>query len=205
MKFIVSLGFKKLRQAEQMMFARTVEVKMTNNTYFKTLVADVEALKLANDALTIAVADADEGNKEQTIIKNNCFKAVIDLLDDLGGKVNAVANGNDLIVISSGFKLNKTPAPVSEISIPFYVELENTTTAGEARVKWKCEDFGVNNYSVEYQIKGEETWRPAGTPSAKELYIASIPQGAIVSVRVCSNGTRSRQSEWVYTLPLMIS
>jgi hypothetical protein len=205
MKFIVSLGFKKLRQAEQKMFARTVQVKMTNNPYFTTLAAEIEALKVANDALTIAVANADEGNKEQTIIKNNCFAAVLDLLDDLAEKVNAVAKGNELIVISSGFKLNKTPAPITEISVPFYVELTNTTTAGEGYVKWKCDDLGVNNYSVEYQIQGTETWLAAGNASAKELYIKGIPQGSVIVARVRSNGTRNRESEWVNTLPLMIS
>ena len=205
MKFLISLAFKLLTQAEFKMFARIVELKMTNNPYFVHLLVEIAALKAGNDALTIAIADADGGSTEQTIIKNNCMDAVSDLLDDLAKKVNARANGDELIVLSSGFKLVKARNAVAEFPTPTFVELLNTTTTSEAKSKWQCEKSGVTSFTVEYQIKGEEMWRAAGTPSARELYISRIPSGSVITVRVCSNGTRNRQSEWVYSLPLMIS
>ena len=205
MKFLVSLAFKYLTQAEFKMFARIVELKMTNNPYFVHLLVEIAALKAANDALTIAVADADGGSEEQTIIKNNCIKAVSNVLDDLAKKVNTRANSDELIVLSSGFKLIKTRSTVAELPTPTFVELTNMTMTGEAKSKWQCEKSGVTSFTVQFQIKGEDIWRAAGTPSARELYISGIPSPSAITVRVCSNGTRNRQSEWVYSLPLMIS
>jgi hypothetical protein len=205
MKFNVSLGFKKLPQAELKMFARTVQIKMTNNLHFISLAPDVAILKTANDELSIAVANADDGNKEDTIIKNNSFKIVTDLLDDLAMKVNEIAKGDELIIYSSGFKLNKTPATVQEIATPFYAELINTSVAREAKVKWKCDPLGIKNYTVEYQIVGEDRWHIAGMTSSKEIFITGLVPGSIITARVCSNGTRNRQSEWANTLSVMIS
>lgn len=115
-------------------------------------------------------------------------------------KVNTLAAGNELIVLASGFKVVKQYSPVTEIPTLTFAELINKPLEGVVKAKWQCTDAGVNNYIVQYQIEGSEEWHIGGNPTAKEVLMSNVPSGSTIRGRVCVNGTKNRQSPWVYTL-----
>lgn len=203
---IIVLSYKKLPQAGLNTFASTVYQKMTEDAQFVGLKTWVDALKIANDEFTTALANAFRGNEAQTIAKNKCWDVVIQCLDKLAYEVNGVANGNEEIAKDAGFDVRKAPKEVKEVAMPTnLVALNLNDKTGAVSLSWKCDSTGVVQYAVEYQIQGEETWRNGTYSTSKSVVLTGIEPRSFILVKTRSMGRKELKSDWTQPVGVLVS
>ena len=203
---IIVLSYKKLPQAGLNTFASTVSQKMTDDTRFVALKPSVDALKIANDEFTTALANAFRGSEAQTIAKNKCWDVVIKCLDRVAYEVNGVADGNEDIAKAAGFDVKKAPKEVKEVAIPTnLVALNIVDKTGAVSLSWDCDTTGVIQYAVEYQIQGEETWRNGTYCSSRSVVLTGFEPRSFILVKTRSMGRKELKSDWTPPVGVLVS
>jgi len=98
--------------------------KMTDNTNFTTPEPPLANITAAKNALIAAMAKVQNGSKEDTVIKNNCRTALETLLKSEADYVQRISNGDEAIILSSGFDVNKKPGTVGQLAKPANLSLK---------------------------------------------------------------------------------
>ena len=87
----------------------TVLEKMTGNTSFPNPDPALAEVKAKNDLFTLAAAKAPQGGKQETANKNQLREELVSLLKRLVIYVELTCNGDETMLLSSGFDLHKKP------------------------------------------------------------------------------------------------
>lgn len=161
--------FKQLADAKLFTFAQNVTTSMANAvavypTPVPTL-ADVNTA-LGNYAELLQLA-ADR-SKVQVVLKNQAKRDLLVLLSQLADYVNLTGQGDEGVLVKSGFILNKVPQPVS-LKAPTRVLVLDGGNSGELVLKFKSVT-GASSYLFQYTtdaMLSEESWVsiPATTTS----------------------------------------
>jgi hypothetical protein len=107
----VIISFSHSTVPELIEFARNTVTKMTGNANFAT--PDVPLAQITTVAATLETKynAAQGGGKQQTADMHQARKALEDLLHREGLYVERITNGNETIILSSGYGTSKQPAP----------------------------------------------------------------------------------------------
>ena len=161
--------FKQLADAKLFTFAQNVTTSMANAvavypTPVPTL-ADVNTV-LGNYAELLQLA-ADR-SKVQVVLKNQAKRDLLVLLSQLADYVNLTGQGDEGVLVKSGFILNKVPQPVS-LKAPTRVLVLDGGNSGELVLKFKSVT-GASSYLFQYTtdaMLSVESWVsiPATTTS----------------------------------------
>ena len=98
--------------------ANNILDKVEGNPVFQPAQSIIQELRSANTNYINALAKVEGGSKEDTVIKNNCRKIVETLLKKLAGVVQAISDGDEAIILSSGMDANKKPSTVGKLAKP---------------------------------------------------------------------------------------
>ncbi|MBI4945224.1 MAG: fibronectin type III domain-containing protein [Bacteroidetes bacterium] len=110
-KVKVIINFLRIAVPSLIEFARNVVTKMTGNTNFPTPDVPPAQITAAAGALETKYNAAQGGGKQQTADMHQARKALEDLLHKQGLYVERIANGNEAIILGSGYGTSKQPAP----------------------------------------------------------------------------------------------
>jgi len=92
---------------------------MTGNDKYKTPSPTLDVVQTAFDAYKVATADASQGGKENTAIRDARRAELVALLRQLANYVSATANGDMETLLSSGFPTQKpTRTPIGPLPAP---------------------------------------------------------------------------------------
>lgn len=147
----INLNFKMLTDADFLTKAEHIHQSMGAEPVFATSIPSLADLKTSVDAYSAALTDAKELGKVKVAVKNQARKSLELLLFQLGMYVMNVANGDETILVSSGYTLSKFPQP-NYITSPGNVKLENGVSTGQLISTVKRQK-GVKSYM--HQITGE--------------------------------------------------
>lgn len=92
--------------------------KMSRNPYFTTPDPELADITAANSAFIAALARVQNGSKEDTVIKNNCRATLETILKSEADYVQRTSHGDEAIILSSGFDVNKKPGMVGQLPKP---------------------------------------------------------------------------------------
>lgn len=84
---------------------------MTGNPNFASLAAAVTTAQTAYNTYLVAKAAAMDGGKPETAARNARRAELVVLLRALVNNINAIANGDEEVLLSSGFQLRQTNRP----------------------------------------------------------------------------------------------
>lgn len=104
----------------------------TGNANFTKLDSEITACNTAYATYQVAKAEAAQGSKEQIATRNAARAALVTLLRVLLSNINAIANGDQVVLASCGFPLRSTsrtpvgPMPTPEA--PLMAQGNNTGT-----------------------------------------------------------------------------
>lgn len=98
--------------------ANHVVSQMTNNPHFPQPSPALSDISQATTNYQAALDKAENGTKEDTVIKNNMRKALESLLKLETDYVQQVSAGDEAIILSSGFDVNKKPTVVGPLDKP---------------------------------------------------------------------------------------
>lgn len=161
-------GLSGLRTADKVAKALLVETKMTGNASFPTPDPTLLVLKAGREKLELAMVAAATGDHTK-IFERNVAEAELDqLLVRESLYVSNVANGDAVIILSSGFELRKEPAPIGPLPAPIELRAHAGLLPGDVNVRWKPVK-GAYYYQVYVSDKDPNdggTWQLVGMTSA---------------------------------------
>ncbi len=102
-KLRVMMNFIRLTIWIKIAFYRNVLGKMTGNAFFPTPDVSLEIAKTVLDEFEAAAVAGKDGSRTQIAIRNNKMATADDLFHSLALYVDRIANGDDTIILSSGF------------------------------------------------------------------------------------------------------
>jgi len=134
-KIKVVFSFTHLAVSLLVEFARNMVVKMTGNPNFTEPDVPLDTITTAATTLETKFNAAQGGGKQQTADMHQARIALEDLLHKEASYVDRIANGNEPIILSSGYNTSKQPLPAKRPSFT----VTNGNHEGEILLKHKAE------------------------------------------------------------------
>jgi len=165
---------------------------MTGNTNYPTPDPTLNSVKEANDNYIASLKLVEDGSKKFTVQKNNLRAALELLLKQLSDYVLKASNGDEAIILSSGFDIYKKPTTVGPLPKPTKLTVKPGNNKGSVIVT--C-DVVVNASFYEF----EYTDAPATavsvwilkTSTKHVLLLEGLISGKQYTFRVAAGGTDS--------------
>lgn len=95
--------------------ASHVVEQMTGNAYYPDPVPPLETITSTNATYIDALNKVVGGSKEDTVIKNNLRKQIESQLKREADYVQVTSEGDEAIILSSGFDVNRKPAVIGPL------------------------------------------------------------------------------------------
>lgn len=106
----------------------------TGNDNFTKLGTEIASCNTAYGTYTVAKAEAAQGGKEQIAARNAARAELVSQLRVLLNNINAIANGNQVMLASSGFPLRNTNrTPIGTLPTPEAPVVTQGPTSGTLR------------------------------------------------------------------------
>ena len=196
----VKVDLRNKNNADAVLLAQTVMTHMDNNPSFPTpLPADVD-VQTAIDTLVAGMAAADAARRASvmaTATMATARTALDTLLSLRGTYVDLTANGDPNVILSSGFQLRATPAPVGDLDAPMNVNVELNGTAGLMLLNWDpVTDARAYNIQLSPASTMERNWTSLTPTSTAKLKLGNMTLGQTYAFRVAAVGGASGQSLW---------
>ena len=115
-KVSVDFSSNKFSDLELSQKAMHVGKEMRNNPNFITPTPELPVLETAMGDYEMALTNAEDGRKEDTVIKNDRRKILENILKPLAEYVQLTSGGDEAIILSSGFDVNKKPVFVGPLA-----------------------------------------------------------------------------------------
>jgi hypothetical protein len=161
--------FKQLADAKLLTFAQNVTTSMAKAVaVYPTPVPTLADVNTALDNYAGLLQLAADRSKVQVVLKNQAKRDLLVLMSQLADYVNLTGQGDEGVLVKSGFVLNKVPQPVS-LKAPTRVVVLDGGNSGELVLKFKSVT-GASSYLFQYTTDAtlaEESWVsiPATTTS----------------------------------------
>lgn len=179
-----------MRPTDKVAKALLVETKMTGNANFPTPDPTMLELKAGREKLEVAIVEAAGGDHAK-IFERNVAEAELDqLLVREALYVSNVAQGDPVVILSSGFELRKEPSPKGPLPAPTELRAQTGLLPGDVKLRWKPED-GAYYYQVEGSTTDPNdggTWKLVGMTSAASFDSTGNTPGKYVWYRVACLG-----------------
>lgn len=182
-------SFKQLADAKLLMFAQNVTTSMANAVSVFPAptppLADINNAIATYAGLLQLAADRD---RVQVVLKNQTKQALLLMLSQLADYVNLAAQGDEGVLVQSGFNLNKVPQPVN-MKAPTGIALLDGGNSGELFLKFK-KVSGASSYLFQYTndtLLAEESW--VSIPATTTSYtFTGLTKGATYYCRAVAVG-----------------
>jgi len=149
-------GFSRYRDPELDQKAKFIIDSMTDNPHFTDPVPAIADITTANDEYITARSNAETGDREAIAIKNQKREALEDLLNKLALYVEAHANDDEAVMLSSGFSLSKSRTPIGMLPKP---ENFSARPTEKGMITLKLNPIaGADSYQYEYRLAEDTQW-----------------------------------------------
>ena len=144
----VSLKLAKKSVSNKVEFARAIVAAMTGNLKFPAPSPTLSAISSAATNLENAITAAMDGGKSKTAAMRVKEKLLDDQLTQLGKYVDAIANGDESIILSSGMDAEADRTAPQIPDAPAHLSAEGGSAEGVVELKWRTVK-GAKVYIVE--------------------------------------------------------
>lgn len=166
--------------------AQEIVNALTDNVSFPAPVPALNTVQAAIDELTAAYQAALDRSLSAKALQRTKNEALNDNLRPLRDYVNEVAQGDEDLVLSSGFEASKIPSPVGPMPQVEDVKGQGGKGDGSILLRWKS-IYGAKNYVVEMSEDGV-VYTPHSYPTKANDTIADLEIGKFYHFRVAANG-----------------
>jgi hypothetical protein len=116
--------------------ARKILTDMTGNLAFPTPLPTLMVLAALIDALSLAYDNALGGGKVQKKLMRIALKDLMDALKIMLGYVQSVSEGDETMILSTGFDLKRSRTPVGILPPPVNVRSVFGFVPGQIIIRW---------------------------------------------------------------------
>jgi hypothetical protein len=165
--------------------ASTVATSLDGNVYFPTLKENVVTLKVKITTFDDFLSRMESGNKQLTAQKKVARTDLVDTLCETGRLVQNISKGDEVILLSSGFDLNRQPTYVEILDQVHNVTVKPGKIPGTLLVEWDGVDH-AHSYEVRYARLPitEATIYTIVTTSRQSIFLEGLVQGQQYAIQV---------------------
>jgi hypothetical protein len=171
---------------------------MTNNPSYPNPAPALGTVQTAFDTYKVATADASQGGKQNTAVRNARREELNGLLRQLASYVSATANGNLEVLMSSGFPVQKASrTPVGPLPAPDAPTVVQGPVTGSLKAT-STPLYGASSYnwSVALQSAPDTDVQTAQTTGARAEFTGLTPgQTYVVSLNAVGTAGVSNWSD----------
>lgn len=170
--------------------AKTIGDNMTDNPSFADLVETATLIKTKKEAFDDLLSKMVDGNKQITVLKNNARIDLESALKTGAMKVQDMSGGNEAVILSSGYDVNRKGTPVGILDQVVNVQIKQGKISGSLEVKWD-----VVNHSYSYEIrytknpKTDESIYTSVTSTKSKVLLEGLIPGQTYNVKVAAVGS----------------
>lgn len=199
--FISKLELGRLSVSEKINRARRIVSMMTGNPLFPLPIPALADIVAATDALELA-QEALPGTKAQTIERNLRESELDELLITLQRYVEFIANGDKVIVLSSGMEVRDPNSPVGILAAPSDFNAVSTRVEGQIKLDWKAVKKRTS-YAVEWTTNPDEGQPFNAECTKSKMTLNGLEPGVRYYFRVAtiSAAGTSGYTPWIYCRP----
>lgn len=142
--FYLKLGLANLKPADLVSKSSTIEQNMDGNVNFPSpepALADVTAKRVELDTL---ISKASVGDRVAIADRNVAYNELAAMLRKLAKYVSLTADGNEGIILSSGFGVRKQSEPQPQVTRPMDFNVQRAQRQGEVILSWKTVQGGMS-------------------------------------------------------------
>lgn len=191
----LNLSFDRYNEAGFEQLSETIVGNMAANpTVFVNPNPTIAALQAAKTDYSTKLYNAANRGRKEVAEKNAARQALEGLLKQAGTYVLNIANGDQVILVLSGFPLRK-PNETRYITTPENITISNGITSGSL-ISAAEKDPAVKVYEHQYSdnFQGEATvWKSLSTSVSKFTHEGLTP-GRQYWFRVCVKGSRNQSA-----------
>lgn len=186
------VDYTKVRDSEISPFAEFIFNSMTGNANFPTPTPSLGDVKALVDDFSAALVDAASRDRNKIAIKNELRLQVNAALNQLGNYVNTQCNGDVTKIVSSGFKLSKTPQP-RYLSEPENFTVKPGLNAGSLITKIKADKAatGYTHMMTAAPVTDNSIWTSV-TSSRSQYEFTGLIQGKEYTFKVAVIGSNNQ-------------
>lgn len=176
-------------------YAQSIKNDLTDNPNFPSPSPTLTEIQKGIDELNIAIVNSKNGTKEDTVIKKNKRAALETLLKKLANYVQDTSNGDEAMILSSGFDIVRKAAPVGPLPRVTGIEITAGTSRGSLNLKWDVVE-NAYTYNIEYiEVPSSETSvRKRLSTSRSSITIPNLKRGQLYAFQIVAVGTDPTQN-----------
>lgn len=129
--------------------ASNVVEQMTENPHFPTPNPSLETITEVQGAYTDALKKAETGGKKETAFKNECRENLEMVLKLETDYVQQASEGNETIILSSGFDVNRKPSMVGPLAKATGLTIKTGENKGSIQISCNIVEH-ASFYEFEY-------------------------------------------------------
>jgi hypothetical protein len=170
--------------------ASNITEQMTNNPNFPIPLKELDDMTMANTAYQISLNKIENGTKEDTVIKNQNRLTLEKAMRNLALYVQVKSNGNEAIILNSGFDVAGKHVPVGKLPKPEGFGVKVDVAKGTV-VVYCASIANASFYEVEYAeavADGTRNWTKLTTTKHK-LEITGLTSGKQYVFRMTGAGS----------------
>jgi hypothetical protein len=197
----INLGLSRYTDAALLVLAQAILAALTGNAFFPTPVPALSLLQTVINDYIAALSAAQEGGKTNVATKNARKQDLIELLIQLANYVMLTANGDEVMLTSSGFPLSKGKQPLPPMQQPEILKLENGINSGELHITIG-RVAGAKMYVYEYTLDplaDNPDWQSSNSTLVKFIF-NNLEAGKKYWFRVAAYG---KNEQAVYSNPVL--
>lgn len=149
----VSLNFNtnQFSDPELKVKGSTIAGDLDGNANFPGLAENVVIIKAKITTFDDFLSKMAEGNKQVTAQKNIARAELVEALCDAGRLVQNISKGDEVMILSSGFDLNRkaVPTPVDVLDQPMNLNVKPGKVSGSLDVTWDSV-YRSRGYEIRY-------------------------------------------------------
>ena len=176
---------------DKVAFYRNISIQLADVSIFKAPEIPIATIKAVVDDFESAVLEAKGGAHSAIAVRNDKEEAADDLFRLVVNYVNKVANGDETIIIQSGFHVSKQPTLFQKPEIAVY----DGPHSGSVLLKIKAIEGAVAyiwQYVQEATPNSASVWVTVNTSTVAHFQIDNLIPGVAYSFRyasISSDGT----------------
>lgn len=144
---IAKAGITGLSPTEKVAKALLVETSLTGNPNFLTPIPTLVQLGAGRTALETAITEAASGDHNKVVARQVAEDALDTLIVRMALYVSNTAQGDEVVILSSGFEPRKQPEAIGPLGAPKDLEARMGTLPGSIDLRWAPE-YGAYIYQV---------------------------------------------------------
>ncbi len=212
MALLVSMAFKKGSDDNLVGFTNTAHLKMSTNAQyaaFKSLYDDADVKK---QALSICIAAAVLGGKNQKDDKTAARKVLTKVLVAIAHQLEDSANDDERFVTDAGYEIRNTSRNVKKTRLTSLatsidtptLKAENLDTPCFARLTWNEVENGII-YLIRHKKQSETVWQSGNHSDGDAFTFTNLESDTVYEFEVSALGPNNLTSSFARAIPVYVS